>query len=168
MGSDYHVETVFLEETFDSIGSEFNDVAGLGRISQVVGINSEIVVGVSRIRPQYVKNYLGLFILNFVHNFQRPFDVLDILKGIERGSDSSMKTENLILNKSGKGQPVEKSIDSGKNRSLIFRFFFQLISTLISKSKIDVDLTVLVIASDEMDLLRVYAFEGEEKDDCLY
>ena len=58
----------------------------------MVGVNSEIVVGVGGIRPQYVKHYLGLFILNLMHNFQRPLDILNILKSIERGSDSPMKT----------------------------------------------------------------------------
>ena len=67
----------------------------------MVGVNSEIVVGVGGVRPQYVKHYLGLLILNLMHNFQRSFDILNILKSIKRGSDSSMKTENLILNKSG-------------------------------------------------------------------
>ena len=133
----------------------------------MVGVNSEIVVGVGGIRPQYIKHYLGLLILNFMHNFQRSFDILNILKSIERGSDSPMKTQNLILNKSGKRQPVEQPIQPGKNRSLIFRFFLQFISAFISKSKIDVDLAVLVVASDEMDLFGVDAFEGEEEENCF-
>lgn len=44
MGSDNHIEVILLQETFDSVWPEFHDVTSLGRISQMIGVNSKFTV----------------------------------------------------------------------------------------------------------------------------
>jgi hypothetical protein len=75
-----------------------------------------------------------------------------------------MKAEDFILNGGSQWEPVKESVDSIKDRVLIFGFFFtDFIGTFVSETKVDVDLAVLMISSDEMNLLRVDALKGQEK-----
>jgi hypothetical protein len=75
-----------------------------------------------------------------------------------------MKAEDFILNGGSQWEPVKESIDSIKNRVLILGFFFtNFIGTFVSETKVDINLAVLMISSDEMNLFRVDALKGQEE-----
>ena len=102
-----------------------------------------------------------------MHHFQWSLDILDVFKSIQRSSNSTVKTKNLIFDKSCQRKPIEQSIESHKYRSFLIRLFFQLLSALISESEVYINLTILMISSDEMNLLRIEAFKSKQKTDGL-
>ena len=90
MGTDDHVKVVLGEEAFHTVGSEFDDVTCLRGISKVVSIYSKLTVGLSGVRPKDIKYYLRLFILYFMHYFKGTINLLDIFKGIQRCTNTSV------------------------------------------------------------------------------
>lgn len=83
MGSDYHVQIVLLQETLDPVRTEFHNVTSLRRVAQVVGVNTQLAVGVRGVRPEDVQDYLRFLVLHLMHHFQRSFDVLYIFESVE-------------------------------------------------------------------------------------
>ena len=79
-----------------------------------------------------------------------------------------MQTKNFIFNGGSQRKPVKQSVDSIEHRILIFRFFLiDLIRTLISETEVNVNLTVFMITSDQVNLFRVHALKSQQETNCL-
>jgi hypothetical protein len=75
-----------------------------------------------------------------------------------------METENFILNCRSQWKPIEQPVDSIEYRVLILRFFLiDLISALISEAEVNVDLTILMITSDQVNLLWINALKCQQE-----
>lgn len=68
MSTDYHAQIVLFEELLDSVRAELNYVAGLWRISQMIGDDTKLGVWLSWVWPQNIQDNLWLFILDLVHD----------------------------------------------------------------------------------------------------
>lgn len=79
-----------------------------------------------------------------------------------------MQTQNFIFNGGSQRKPVEQSVDSIEHRILIFRFFLiDLIRTLISETEVNVNLTVFMITSDQVNLFRIHALKSQQETNRL-
>lgn len=167
VGTDDHVQVIFGQEALHSVWAELHDVSGLGRIAQVVGVDAELAVRLSWVRPEDVQDHLGLVVLHLVHDLQGTTDLLDVLKSVERGSNSAVEAEYLVFNECSEGQPVEQFVDPSEDRILTLRLLLNLLRALVPEPEVDIDLAVLVVATNEVDLLGVDALQGQQKTDGL-
>ena len=125
----------------------------------MVGVNTQLTVRLSGIRPKNVEHNLRLVVLHLVHHLKRSIYLLNVLKSVQRGSDTAVQTEDLVLDESSQRQPVKQFVYAGEHRILTFRLLLDFLCTFIPEAKINVYLTVLVIATNEVHLLRVDAFK---------
>lgn len=102
-----------------------------------------------------------------MHDLKGSADLLDIFEGVKGGADSAVQAEDLVLNEGSEGQPVEQFVDAGEDRILTLRLLLNLLSALITEPEVDVDLAVLVVATNEVDLLRINALQGKQEADGL-
>ena len=73
-----------------------------------------------------------------------------------------METKNFILNGSSQWKPIKQSVDSVENRILILRFFIiDFFCTFVSETEVNVNLTVFMVSSDQVNLFRVDTLEGQ-------
>lgn len=167
VGTNDHVKVIFSQEALHSVWAELDDVSSLRRIPQVVGVDAELAVRLGWIRPEDVEDHLGLVVLHLMHDLQGTADLLDILKSVEGGTDSAVEAEDLILDKCSEGQPVEQFVDTSKDRILTLRLLLNLLRALVPKPEVDIDLAILVVATNEVDLFGVDALQGQQKTDGL-
>ena len=69
-----------------------------------------------------------------------------------------MKTDDFLFNYSCQRKPLEKPVNSAENRIFIVGIFVESVATFIWKPKSIIDPFILVVPSDEVDLVRVLDF----------
>lgn len=58
VSSEYEFDFIIFQKEFDTIGTKFDDVSSSIWISNKVGLDSELLVTISRVRPQNVNHQL--------------------------------------------------------------------------------------------------------------
>lgn len=81
-----------------------------------------------------------------MHHLQRSLDILYILKGVEGSTNAPMQAKDLILHQSCQREPVKQFIHPIKDRPLIVRIFVYFLGTFVLETKINIDLTILMIS----------------------
>lgn len=80
----------------------------------------------ARVTPkQLVHNFVhpGLRIMN---NSQWPFDLIDFKDRFQSVANSSMRTENIVVNDCGEGKLLEQLIHSAEKRVLVLDVLLEL------------------------------------------
>ena len=138
---------VVVKERFHSVWSELHDVARPIRIANEVWLDAKLVIWVCRVTPQDVDNQLLFNCWNFMHHLEWPFDLFDLLQRNKRWPNSSMQTNNPVLDDSCERQPIEELIDLLINRVMVIWVFAQTVWALLSKAKRVIDPFVFVVAA---------------------
>lgn len=76
-----------------------------------------------------------------------------------------MKAKDLVFDQSSQRKPVEQFIDSHKDRFFVIGVLFQLFCALILESKVDIDLTILVVAPNQMYLFGIDTLQRQKQAD---
>ena len=78
MCTNNHTEIVLFQKLLYSIRAKFYNISSLWGISQMIWNDTQLTVWLSWVWPENIENDLRLFVLNLVHDLQRPFDVFDV------------------------------------------------------------------------------------------
>lgn len=104
-------DLVVLEECLDTIGTELDNVACAVRISDEVGLNAYFRVTVGRIGPENIDHKLLFDGGDFVDNFKRPPDLLDLLKTHEGATNTAVDADDPVFDDGREGKPIEEVVD---------------------------------------------------------
>lgn len=76
---------VCLEEVLDPIWSKFDNISGSIWISNKVGLDTQILIRISRVRPKDVNHKLLFTSGNLMNDLQRPLNLLNLVQ-IQKGT----------------------------------------------------------------------------------
>ena len=111
MCSEDEGHVVCVEELLNSIRSKLNNVTCTVWISDEVGLNAQLLIIVSWVRPQDVNYQLLLRCRHLMDDFQWSLNSFNLLKAGKCGTNTTMQAYNLVLNDSSEWQPIEQLID---------------------------------------------------------
>lgn len=100
-------------------------------------------------------------------NLQRSSDLLNLLEADQCGADTTVEAYYSLLDDSGKREPVEEIVDLIEHRVVISRVLSKSIAALLSESEGVVDPLVLMVSSQQMDLVWESDLECHQKADGL-
>lgn len=110
MCSDYIFKVILLTKAFYPIRTEFDNVSGLIRITNMVGLNAFVFVRVGRVTPENVDHQQVLLTLDFVYHFQRALEFVDVTHLVQRGPDAPVQAEYPVVDDCSHRQLFKHSI----------------------------------------------------------
>ena len=110
VGSQDKAAPVGIEEVLDAIRAELHNVSCAVRVADEVGLNAQVLITVSGIGPENINDELLLWSGDFMDNFQRSLNLLDLIKAKQGASDASVKADDSVIDYCGQGKPVEHFI----------------------------------------------------------
>ena len=93
---------VRLEEVLHSVGAKLHDVACAVRISDEVRLDAEVLVAISGVGPENVDDELLLGRRDFVDDFKRALNLIDLVQAQQGAADAAMQADDSIVDDSGK------------------------------------------------------------------
>ena len=97
VGSQDKAAPVGIEEVLDAIRAELHNVSCAVRVTDEVGLNAQVLITVSGIGPENINYELLLWSGDFMDNFQRSLNLLDLIKAKQGTSDASMKADDFVI-----------------------------------------------------------------------
>lgn len=164
---DNQTEVILLQEPFHNIGPELHDLPQSVRVSGWVGMHPDNFIVLGGVRPQDVEHKLLFLGFGLVDDCDWTLDAVNLLNVSQRGADAAMQAQDLILDHCCQGHSLEHPVDPPEDRVLVVPVLLAFELTLVREPEPLVGLDVLVVAADQMNLLGVHAFEGEQEADCL-
>lgn len=161
MGSNDHAKVILLKEICDSVRSKLHDISCSLGISEAIGEDSEIIVSVSGVRPKDIKHKLGLLVLNLVHDLEWSFYGFNVGYASNSSPDSAVQAQYLVLDNGCQWHPLEKLVHPPEYAVVLESVLIQLLRTFIRETECAINLDILVVSSDQVDLLRVHAFQSQ-------
>lgn len=146
-----------------SVGSVLHDVACLVGVPDSVCLDTELSVRLSRIGPEDVKDKFVLAGGDFLHHLYRSLDLANIIDGSHIGTYSTVDAQDLLFDDSREWEPLEEPVDTLEYRVGVLWVLLALLLALLHEPEVSIDANVLVVASDEMDLIGVCHFEGKQQ-----
>lgn len=98
-----------------------------------------------------------------VRNFLDPIEGANVVESVDRGTQTAVKAEDLVLDEGGEGKVVKKVGEIFPDVGVAV-----LAQTLVVEPVDLGDLAGLVVATKDGDTLRVTDFEADEECDSLY
>jgi hypothetical protein len=145
---------IILQEKFDAIGAEFDDVTCAVGVADKIRLDTEFAVGVGWVGPKNVNDELLLGRRDLVNDLEWSLDCLNLFKYLKGASNTSMKTYDSIVYNCRQWQPVKNLVDFVKDRVWLIWLLSKTATAFISEAKCIVDPLVFVVASQKMDLIR--------------
>lgn len=169
MGSDHHALVVTLEEGVEVVRAEVDDVVLLFGISSVVVLESVFLFGLMGITPKKVEYLLMVLRVILTQlNLKWSLDLFDALDILDSWADTSVTAEDLLHlvgYNSCKRHLLKSLINLGEDRIWVIDILFESIGTLITKTKISIDVFILMITSEKHNLFGILDLKGKEKAD---
>ena len=97
VGSQDKAAPVGIEEVLDAIWAELHNVSCAVRVTDEVGLNAQVLITVSGIGPENINNELLLWSGDFMDNFQRSLNLLNLIKAKQGASNASMKADDFVI-----------------------------------------------------------------------
>ena len=158
---------VGVEEVFDSVRSELHDVSCAIGVSDEVRLNAQVLIAVGWVRPQDVYHKLLLSCGHLVNDLQWSLNSINLVKCVQCASNASMQADDSIINNSCKREPIKEIVDLVEDRVWVVWIFSESAAALLSESESIVDPLVLVVSSQEMDLVWELDLQGHQQADGL-
>ena len=165
MGTNHHAQVVALEETIQVVWAEVDDVILLLWVSHVVMLEAILLLCLMRVRPEQVEDLLVVLgMISTKLDLKWSLDLLNALNVLNGWTNTSMAAEDALLLISYNGcerHLLESLIDLGEDTVGVVDVFSESLSALVTKSKVLVHMFILVVTSQEHDLLWVLELESE-------
>lgn len=100
-------------------------------------------------------------------DFEGSLKGVDLLHVIELRTNTTVEADNLILDKSGQWQILEQLVDPHENGIVIVGILAKTCCTLLRETETIIDPSILMVTTNQVDLLGVPHFQGQEKTNCL-
>lgn len=166
-------EVVLLEELIHSTASVPDLVLEVEDVPLRVRLVLHLLI-VGGVAPEQFQGDLLLVGFRVVAYLQGSLDQFDFLDGPYVLADSAVHAKQFVGHHCGEGHVLEDLVQSEGRRShfllledgvRVHDVFSELEVALIGEPVDLVDFLVLVVASEEVDCIRVFDFEGEEEED---
>ena len=102
-----------------------------------------------------------------MNNVERSLDLLNLIKAKEGAADAAMQAHYLVVNDSRKGKPIKELIDLVEYRVDVGGFLTKAAAALLSEAECIVNPLVLVVASEQVNLIWELYLEGHQEADRL-
>ena len=102
---------VRLEEVLHSVGAKLHDVACAVRISDEVRLDAEVLVAISGVGPENVDDELLLGRRDFVDDFKRALNLIDLVQAQQGAADAAMQADDSVVDDGSEWQPIEQVVD---------------------------------------------------------
>ena len=158
---------VGVKEVFDSVRSELHDVSCAIGVSDEVRLNAQVLIAVGWVRPQDVYHKLLLSCGDLVNDLQWSLNSINLVKCVQCASNASMQADDSIINNSCKREPIKEIVDLVEDRVWVVWIFSKPTAALLSESESIVDPLVLVVSSQQMDLVWELDLQGHQQADGL-
>ena len=162
-----HANLVLLEEPVDDIGTVAHDVVDSGRIANSVLLHAKNLVRNGWITPKNVHAHLLNSVCDVAQvNSQRSLNLIDVVELGNRVTNSTVRAQDtilsqFILNDCAERHPFEQVIHFLEYTVWLINVLVESLGALLAKSKILVDVSVLVITTQHEDLSGVLEFESK-------
>ena len=100
-------------------------------------------------------------------DFKRSLDLFNLIQAQQGAANATMKANDPLIDDGGQWKPIEQVIDFVEDGVDVSWLFTKSAATLFSKAKSVVNPLILVIASEQMDLIRELYFQGHQEADSL-
>ena len=110
VGTQDEAAPIGVEEVLDSIWAELHYVSGAVGVADKIGLNTQVLITVRRIRPENIDDELLLWSRHFVDHLQGSLNLLDLVEAEQGAADASVKADDLVIDHCGQGQPVKHLI----------------------------------------------------------
>ena len=101
VGSQDKAAPIGIEEVLDAIWAELHYVSSAVGVADKVGLNAQVLITVSRIRPENINDELLFRSRNFMDNLQRSLNLLNLIKAKQGASDASVKADDPVIDHCG-------------------------------------------------------------------
>lgn len=115
MSSQDVAASVCLEEVLDSIGAELDNVTRTVGISDEVGLDTQVLIAICRIRPKDINHKLLFRGRNFVNNFKRSLNLFNLVETQQCAANASVQAHNSVVDDSSQGEPIKQVVDFVEN-----------------------------------------------------
>lgn len=171
VASDHHVQVVALEEGVQVVGSKIDDVVLLLGVTVEVVCESVLLFSLVGVAPKKINHLLlVLRVVTAQLDLKRSWNGLNALDVLNRWSNTSMDTQNLLLlvvNDGGQWHLIEGVIEFGKDTIWVVDVLTESLGAFVSQAEVLVDMAILMVASQQNDLLREFELQDEEEADDL-
>ena len=168
--TDHHAHVGPLQERVQVISAEVDDVVLLLRITNIVLLEAVLLFLLMRVRPEEVDH--SLVVVSRVSaelDLYRSLDALNAFDVLHGRPDTTMAHEDLavLAADSCKRQVLEALIDLSKARVRIVDVLAESTGALCTEATVAIHILVLVVTSQENNLLGVLELESHEEADDL-
>ena len=102
-----------------------------------------------------------------MNDFKRSLNRFDLIEAKQGTSDTTVKADDSFINNSTKREPFKHLVDFIEDGVDILRFFTETTRALLGETEGSVDPSILVVSSQQMDLLWELYFEGHQETNSL-
>ena len=173
MRANDHANLVLLEEPVDDIRTVAHDVVDSGGIANGILLHAENFVRDSWITPKNIHAHLLNSVCDAAQvDSQRSLNLIDVVELGNRVTNSTVRAQDtilsqFILNDCAERHPFEQIIHFLEHTVWLINILVKSLGALLAKSKILVDVSVLVITTQQEDLSGVLEFESKQKAENL-
>lgn len=171
MRTNNHSNLVLLEELVHDIRAVTHDVVLFLRVACHVNLHAKYFVAGGRITPHDIHAHLLDCILNVSQRYPEwPLNLVDILEPDDRIADATMDAKNAILsllikNYCTKRHPFEQVVHLLEHGAWLLNVLIKALRTLLTETKVLIDIAVLMIATQQENLPRILQFQCKEQAD---
>ena len=167
VGTNHHAQVVALEETVQVVWAEVHDVILLLWVSHVVMLEAILLLSLMWVRPEQVEDLLVVLgMISTELDLEWSLDLLNALDILNCWANTSMAAEDALLLISYNGcerHLLECLIDLGEDTVRVVNVLPESLGAFVTESKVLIHMFVLVVTSQEHDLLGILELECEEQ-----
>ena len=91
-------------------------------------------------------------------DLERSLNLVDLVETEEGAADTAVETHDFVIDDSGEGKPVEEVVDLVEDRVDVGGLLTETAGALFSETKGIIDPLILVVTSQQVDLVRELDF----------
>ena len=100
-------------------------------------------------------------------DFKRSLDLFNLIQAQQGATNAAVEANDSLIDDGGQWKPIEQVIDFVEDGVDVSWFLTESATALFSETESVVDPLILVISSEQMDLIRELDFQGHQEADSL-
>ena len=100
-------------------------------------------------------------------DFKRSLDLFNLIQAQQGATNAAVEANDSLIDNGGQWKPIEQVIDFVEDGVDVSWLLTKSAAALFSEAESVVNPLILVIASEQMDLIRELDFQGHQEADSL-
>ena len=100
-------------------------------------------------------------------DFKRSLDLFNLIQAQQSATNAAVEANDPLIDDGGQWKPIEQVVDFVEDGVDVSWLFTKSTAAFFSEAESVVDPLILVIASEQMDLIRELDFQGHQEADSL-